>query len=146
MYCTGGIRCEVFSSLLLSRGWKDVRQLEGGVLAYGESSDTSEWEGNLFVFDDRLVVPIDGVAGGKLDRPIAKCVFCGTVAEMCFNCNSMRLVIVEISPLLGFSHFLSGVMQSLLHVPLVHTHTRGAVVKNAPNTQNNISSPGTGGF
>ena len=29
MYCTGGIRCEVFSSLLLSRGWKDVRQLEG---------------------------------------------------------------------------------------------------------------------
>jgi len=90
MYCTGGIRCEVFSSLLLSRGWKDVRQLEGGVLAYGEGSDTSEWEGNLFVFDDRLVVPIDGVVGGDLDQPIAKCVFCGTVAEMCFNCNSMR--------------------------------------------------------
>ena len=93
MYCTGGIRCEVFSSLLISRGWKDVRQLEGGVLAYGESSDTSEWEGNLFVFDDRLVVPIDGVVGGELDQPIAKCVFCGTVAEMCFNCNSMRLVL-----------------------------------------------------
>ena len=92
MYCTGGIRCEVFSSLLLSRGWKDVRQLEGGVLAYGEGSDTSEWEGNLFVFDDRLVVPIDGAVGGELDQPIAKCVFCGTVAEMCFNCNSMRSV------------------------------------------------------
>merc|ERR1712210_300067 len=34
--------------------------------------------------------PIDGAVGGELDQPIAKCVFCGTVAEMCFNCNSMR--------------------------------------------------------
>jgi len=61
MYCTGGIRCEVFSSILVSEGWRDVRQLEGGVLRYGEGEDTAEWEGNLFVFDDRMVVPIDGV-------------------------------------------------------------------------------------
>ena len=55
MYCTGGIRCEVFSSLLVKAGVKNVFQLEDGVLGYGPGSveDTRHWEGNLFVFDDR---------------------------------------------------------------------------------------------
>ena len=55
MYCTGGIRCEVFSSLLVKAGVKNVFQLEDGVLGYGAGSveDTRHWEGNLFVFDDR---------------------------------------------------------------------------------------------
>ena len=55
MYCTGGIRCEVFSSLLVRAGVRNVFQLEDGVLGYGAGSveDSRHWEGNLFVFDDR---------------------------------------------------------------------------------------------
>lgn len=89
MYCTGGIRCELFSSLLVSRGWENVQQLDGGVLGYSGGRDTGEWRGNLFVFDDRLVVPIDGVVGGEKDSPVGRCVHCGAVAEMCFNCNHL---------------------------------------------------------
>ena len=49
------VRCEVFSSLLLKAGVKNVFQLEDGVLGYGAGTveDTRHWEGNLFVFDDR---------------------------------------------------------------------------------------------
>ena len=51
-------RCEVMSSLLKQRGLASVYQLQDGVLGYGaaaegETPDTSHWEGNLFVFDDR---------------------------------------------------------------------------------------------
>ena len=49
-------RCEVVSSLLKQRGLASVYQLQDGVLGYGaaaETADTSHWEGNLFVFDDR---------------------------------------------------------------------------------------------
>lgn len=35
MYCTGGIRCELYSALLLEKGFKEVYQLDGGVIAYG---------------------------------------------------------------------------------------------------------------
>jgi len=90
MYCTGGIRCEVFSSLMKSKGWQDVKQLEGGVLGYSTTEDTDQWEGNLFVFDDRLVVPIDGKVGGSKDIPVARCIYCGVLAEMCFNCNNKK--------------------------------------------------------
>ena len=92
MYCTGGIRCEVFSSMLVKRGVQQVYQLQDGVLGYGEGSaeETRHWEGNLFVFDDRLVVPIDGVAGGEKDKPISRCKHCGELSEMVYNCHGHR--------------------------------------------------------
>jgi UPF0176 protein len=56
-YCTGGIRCEVLSSLMVERGFREVYQLEGGVLRYGEAyGDEGLWEGSLYVFDDRMRV------------------------------------------------------------------------------------------
>ena len=57
MYCTGGIRCEVFSNLLMKEGVKNVYQLQDGVLGYGAGSveDSRHWEGNLYVFDDRYI-------------------------------------------------------------------------------------------
>ena len=78
MYCTGGIRCEVFSNLLIKEGIKNVYQLKDAVLGYGSGSveDSRHWEGNLFVFDDRMVVPIDGVVGGDKDDPVSVCKFC----------------------------------------------------------------------
>ncbi|XP_062156134.1 rhodanese-like domain-containing protein 7 isoform X2 [Alnus glutinosa] len=58
MYCTGGIRCEKASSYLLSKGFKEVYHLEGGILKYLEEVAESEslWEGECFVFDKRVSV------------------------------------------------------------------------------------------
>lgn len=55
MYCTGGIRCEKFAPYLKSLGFKNVFQLNGGILKYLETVDPSEslWEGECFVFDER---------------------------------------------------------------------------------------------
>ena len=53
-YCTGGIRCEVLSSLMASRGFGEVYQLDGGVVRYGERfGDDGLWQGSLYVFDGR---------------------------------------------------------------------------------------------
>jgi UPF0176 protein len=58
MFCTGGIRCEKASSYLLSRGFKEVYHLKGGILKYLESIPESEsiWHGECFVFDDRIAL------------------------------------------------------------------------------------------
>ncbi|KAJ7284264.1 hypothetical protein O6H91_Y342100 [Diphasiastrum complanatum] len=58
MYCTGGIRCEKSTSLLLSMGFKEVYHLEGGILKYLEEIHPTEslWEGECFVFDKRVSV------------------------------------------------------------------------------------------
>ncbi|OAY66827.1 Rhodanese-like domain-containing protein 7, partial [Ananas comosus] len=58
MYCTGGIRCEKASSFLVSKGFKEVYHLEGGILKYLEEVPKAEslWEGECFVFDKRVSV------------------------------------------------------------------------------------------
>lgn len=58
MFCTGGIRCEKASALLLQRGFKNVYHLEGGILNYLQQTSPQEslWEGECFVFDDRVAV------------------------------------------------------------------------------------------
>nr|GEU81107.1 hypothetical protein [Tanacetum cinerariifolium] len=58
MYCTGGIRCEKASSFLLSKGFKEVYHLKGGILKYLEEVPKNEslWEGECFVFDKRVSV------------------------------------------------------------------------------------------
>jgi len=56
-YCTGGIRCEVLTSLMRSRGFEEVYQLDGGIVRYGEQrGDRGLWEGRLHVFDERMSV------------------------------------------------------------------------------------------
>lgn len=66
MYCTGGIRCEKASSYLLSKGFKEVYHLRGGILKYLEEVPKSEslWEGECFVFDKRVSVE-HGLAQGS---------------------------------------------------------------------------------
>ena len=58
MFCTGGIRCEKISSYMIKKGFKDVNQLDGGILSYLEktSQDNSLWNGECFVFDNRVSV------------------------------------------------------------------------------------------
>jgi UPF0176 protein len=56
-YCTGGIRCEILSAIMLNRGFQEVYQIEGGIVRYGEKyRDRGLWEGSLYVFDDRMYV------------------------------------------------------------------------------------------
>ena len=61
MFCTGGIRCEKASSLMKNRGFKNVFHLKGGILKYFESipEAQSRWEGECFVFDDRVSLKHD---------------------------------------------------------------------------------------
>tara|TARA_B100000900_G_scaffold107546_1_gene89505 strand:- start:1994 stop:2827 length:834 start_codon:yes stop_codon:yes gene_type:complete len=56
MYCTGGIRCEKASVVMMNAGFENVKQLEGGVLGYFEDTDGSHWKGDCFVFDQRVAV------------------------------------------------------------------------------------------
>jgi UPF0176 protein len=58
MFCTGGIRCEKASSLLLAQGFADVYHLKGGILRYLEEVPQAEsrWRGQCFVFDERVAL------------------------------------------------------------------------------------------
>ena len=60
IFCTGGIRCEKASSIFKSEDINDVHQLKGGILSYlGISKDKKLWEGECFVFDERVTVDKD---------------------------------------------------------------------------------------
>ncbi|MCB1084566.1 MAG: rhodanese-related sulfurtransferase [Chlamydiia bacterium] len=86
MYCTGGIRCELYSCLLKEEGFDEVFQLEGGVIKYGQDVGQKHWKGKLFVFDDRLVVPIS--PEGK-NEVISTCAHCETSSDTYYNCANM---------------------------------------------------------
>ena len=86
MYCTGGIRCEVYSSLMKQLGFKKVYQLSGGVIQYGLERGNEWWKGNLFVFDDRLVVPITEHQASEI---ISHCFQCGEKVDTYYNCANM---------------------------------------------------------
>lgn len=66
MFCTGGIRCEKASSFMRKEGFAEVYHLEGGILKYLEevSADASLWQGECFVFDNRVSVG-HGLAPGS---------------------------------------------------------------------------------
>lgn len=81
-YCTGGIRCEVLSSLMTSRGFGEVYQLEGGIVRYGEKyGDDGLWDGSLYVFDRRGSVDFSDHAA-----VIGSCVTCGAATKRTANC------------------------------------------------------------
>ncbi len=85
MYCTGGIRCEFYSALLKREGFEQVYQLDGGVINYGQKEGHGPWRGKLFVFDDRLSVPIDE----KTEEVISHCRYCETPSDIYYNCANM---------------------------------------------------------
>jgi UPF0176 protein len=69
MFCTGGIRCEKFAPYLVSQGFSEVYQLEGGILKYLETvdPDSSMWRGECFVFDKRVTLAHDLSVGSGAD-------------------------------------------------------------------------------
>jgi UPF0176 protein len=81
-YCTGGIRCEILSSLMKNRGFNDVYQIDGGIVTYGEAfGDDGLWEGSLRVFDDRMTVDFSDHA-----KTIGECSHCGSTTNNYENC------------------------------------------------------------
>lgn len=83
-YCTGGIRCEVLSSLMVNRGFKEVYQLDGGIVRYGEKfKDQGLWEGSLYVFDKRMHVEFSEDA-----KTIGACVRCEGPTNKFENCSN----------------------------------------------------------
>ena len=84
-YCTGGIRCEVLSSLMINRGFREVYQLDGGIVKYGETfADAGLWEGSLYVFDDRKAIEFSDRA-----QVIGSCYLCGQATARIENCGDL---------------------------------------------------------
>jgi UPF0176 protein len=84
-YCTGGVRCEVLSSLMVARGFSEVYQLDGGIVRYGERfGDDGLWNGSLYVFDKRGSVDFSDHAA-----VIGTCTVCGTATKDMRNCADL---------------------------------------------------------
>ena len=84
-YCTGGIRCEVLSSLMVSRGFGEVYQLDGGIVKYGETyGDSGLWQGSLYVFDNRMSIDFAPDAA-----VVGRCYRCGTPTKHMRNCTDL---------------------------------------------------------
>jgi UPF0176 protein len=85
-YCTGGIRCEKASALMVEKGFKDVYQLDGGIVSYTKKFPDTYWEGGIFVFDERRVVEPNESAELKHG---SKCYFCGEPTSYYINCHNL---------------------------------------------------------
>jgi len=85
MFCTGGIRCEKASAYMLQQGFPEVYHLQGGILKYLENvpAEESLWEGECFVFDQRVAVG-QGLAPGHY--------------ELCYGCSRPISVADKVSP------------------------------------------------
>jgi UPF0176 protein len=82
--CTGGVRCEKASGLLVREGFKDVYQLDGGIVSYMEKFPGQEFEGSLYVFDGRILMDFDPKDRHKV---IGKCEKCEISSERYVNCK-----------------------------------------------------------
>ena len=95
-YCTGGIRCEILSSLMKNRGYEEVYQMDGGIVKYGERyKNNGYWKGKLYIFDERMVTAFSDDAADLGD-----CVHCSNKTsnfENCMNkqCNQLILVCAD---------------------------------------------------
>ncbi len=81
-YCTGGIKCEKASALLLHEGFENVYQLHGGIIKYGKEAGGKDFEGKCYVFDNRVAVDVNIV------NPvvISTCRNCGANTTKMINC------------------------------------------------------------
>ncbi|MFC5452077.1 oxygen-dependent tRNA uridine(34) hydroxylase TrhO [Paenibacillus aestuarii] len=84
-YCTGGIRCEKLSGFLIKEGFKEVYQLDGGIVTYGQDPEVQGrlFDGKCYVFDERISVPINRT---EEDVVVGKCHHCGKPEDRYINC------------------------------------------------------------
>ncbi len=81
-YCTGGIKCEKASALLLHHGFTDVYQLHGGIIKYGKEAGGKDFEGKCYVFDNRIAVDVNSVN----PTVVSTCLNCGKTTPKMINC------------------------------------------------------------
>lgn len=81
-YCTGGIRCEILSTVMKNRGFREVYQIDGGIVRYGEvKGDSGLWEGSLFVFDERQTISFAAET-----QTLGRCEQCDAPTSLFVNC------------------------------------------------------------
>lgn len=94
MYCTGGIRCDVYSAYLKKKGYRNLYTLEGGVQTYMKEEGLDKWNGSLFVFDGRMAIRPNKEEEAPLEAA-APCALCGGTAELphtnCANIDCNKL-------------------------------------------------------
>jgi UPF0176 protein len=110
-YCTGGVRCEILSALMKKRGFKDVYQMDGGIVKYGEKfGDDGLWEGSLYIFDGRMQQRFSDKS-----KDIGACTHCSAKTSNYENCSDKscnKLVLICNNCL------------SRLQKPYCHIHSR----------------------
>jgi UPF0176 protein len=79
--CTGGVRCEKMAAYLLSHGFTDVHQLDGGIHSYMEQFPGEDFEGTLYTFDKRLTMDFGGERS-----VIGRCRLCNASTEHYVDC------------------------------------------------------------
>lgn len=84
-YCTGGIRCEKLSGLLVREGFEEVYQLDGGIIRYSQDPETQgrDFDGLCYVFDERVAVEVNHTASHRI---ISRCRHCGEPCSRYRNC------------------------------------------------------------
>ncbi|RPI14633.1 MAG: rhodanese-related sulfurtransferase [Ignavibacteriae bacterium] len=87
-YCTGGVRCEKFTGFLLSEGFKDVSQLDGGIITYSKDPEIKgkHFEGKCYMFDERISIPVNFADEYKI---VSKCHHCGKPTDRYVNCANL---------------------------------------------------------
>ena len=84
--CTGGVRCEKASGYLVKQGFKDVYQLDGGIVSYMEKYKNDDFQGKLYVFDNRVGMTF---TPDEKRTIIGKCLKCATSSEQYVNCANL---------------------------------------------------------
>lgn len=84
--CTGGIRCERASALLLKYGFSDVYQLQDGIVTYMEKYPNEDFKGKLYVFDNRILMGFD--TNSPKHEIVGRCVGCNQPSENYINCSN----------------------------------------------------------
>lgn len=85
-YCTGGIKCEKASGFLRENGFSNVYQVEGGIVKYAKETGGKDFEGKLYVFDNRVVVDVNNVNPSI----ISTCKICNTTSAHMVNCANQE--------------------------------------------------------
>ena len=87
-YCTGGVRCEKLTAFMLSEGFTDVAQLDGGIVTYGKDEHVrgKMWDGLCYVFDQRISVPINHTEDLQ---SVSFCTHCGSPTIRYVNCANL---------------------------------------------------------
>ena len=81
-YCTGGIKCEKVTAWMMQEGFEEVYQLHGGIVRYGKEVGGEDFEGSCYVFDQRVVVPVNEINPSV----IGHCRICDAATEKMINC------------------------------------------------------------